>query len=264
MPLSPRRATHRRRACWDDKAMTALRGEKPDYATLLPGIEGIDLRGRSLRFAVLDDSRLFAADLVEAKLAEREASAKRAAGGSDSRLDKPRSWRARTSPPRSWRAHTSSARSWRARTSASRSWRARTLEGARLAGADLARRAAGGRGPLRRAAGGRGPPRRAAGRRGPRLRAAGGRGPRRRAAGGRGPPRRAAGRRGPPLRAAGGRGPPQRTSTRGRLVGSNHPCARRHPRAQLHCRDRCRKGGTLAGHRCDPRSGSARSRDGDA
>jgi uncharacterized protein YjbI with pentapeptide repeats len=49
---------------WDDKAMTNLRGGTAEVASALAGIEGVFLRGRSLRFAVLDGSRLYAADLI--------------------------------------------------------------------------------------------------------------------------------------------------------------------------------------------------------
>jgi uncharacterized protein YjbI with pentapeptide repeats len=55
---------------WDDKAMTVLRtvdsGE--EAAKALAGIEGVVLRRRSLRFAVLDESRLYDADLTGASL----------------------------------------------------------------------------------------------------------------------------------------------------------------------------------------------------
>ncbi len=74
---------------WDEKAMSILRmdrsklvtvlaqempGIDPDqavsltYAKAMAAIEGVFLRGRSLRFAVLDASRLCAADLIEARL----------------------------------------------------------------------------------------------------------------------------------------------------------------------------------------------------
>jgi uncharacterized protein YjbI with pentapeptide repeats len=55
---------------WDDKAMTVLRTDGGDYGTALAGIEGMVLRGRNLRFAVLDDSRLYAADLIGADLSK--------------------------------------------------------------------------------------------------------------------------------------------------------------------------------------------------
>jgi uncharacterized protein YjbI with pentapeptide repeats len=53
---------------WDDKVMVALRDEHPDYARLLPGIEGVNLIGRSLRFAELTLSRLYRADMAGADL----------------------------------------------------------------------------------------------------------------------------------------------------------------------------------------------------
>jgi hypothetical protein len=43
-----------------------LRAGGPEVATALAGIEGVVLRDRSLRFAVLDQSRLYAADLIGA------------------------------------------------------------------------------------------------------------------------------------------------------------------------------------------------------
>jgi uncharacterized protein YjbI with pentapeptide repeats len=60
---------------WDDKAMTDLRRSGADQAKLA-AIEGLVLRDRSLRFAVLDGSSLFAADLIGADL--RQASLVRA------------------------------------------------------------------------------------------------------------------------------------------------------------------------------------------
>ncbi len=53
---------------WDNSAMAALRAVGGDYKKALAGIEGVVLRGRNLRFAVLDDSRLYAADLIGADL----------------------------------------------------------------------------------------------------------------------------------------------------------------------------------------------------
>jgi uncharacterized protein YjbI with pentapeptide repeats len=54
-------------ALWDDKAMSDLRRGGADQAKLA-AVEGLVLRGRSLRFAVLDESSLFAADLIGADL----------------------------------------------------------------------------------------------------------------------------------------------------------------------------------------------------
>ncbi|HXA23139.1 MAG TPA: hypothetical protein VNW90_12645 [Acetobacteraceae bacterium] len=45
---------------WDDKAMSNLRAGGSEVATALAGIQGVDLRERSLRFAVLDESQLYA------------------------------------------------------------------------------------------------------------------------------------------------------------------------------------------------------------
>jgi uncharacterized protein YjbI with pentapeptide repeats len=53
---------------WDAKAMADLHSTGAEPAKALAGIEGVVLRGRSLRFAVLDASRLYAADLVGADL----------------------------------------------------------------------------------------------------------------------------------------------------------------------------------------------------
>jgi uncharacterized protein YjbI with pentapeptide repeats len=55
---------------WDDKAMAVLRTDDVDYTDALAGIEGVVLRGRNLRFAVLDESRLYAADLIGADLSK--------------------------------------------------------------------------------------------------------------------------------------------------------------------------------------------------
>jgi Pentapeptide repeats (8 copies) len=52
---------------WDDKAMADLRRSGADQAKLA-AIEGLVLRDRSLRFAVLDESSLLAADLIGADL----------------------------------------------------------------------------------------------------------------------------------------------------------------------------------------------------
>ena len=53
---------------WDDKAMVDLRVGGPERARDLAAIEGLVLRNRSLRFAVLEDSSLFVADLSGADL----------------------------------------------------------------------------------------------------------------------------------------------------------------------------------------------------
>jgi uncharacterized protein YjbI with pentapeptide repeats len=54
---------------WDDKAMAELHaGSSTEQTKALAGIEGLVLRDRSLRFAVLDESRLYAADLSGADL----------------------------------------------------------------------------------------------------------------------------------------------------------------------------------------------------
>jgi len=52
---------------WDEKAMADLLRGGADQVKLA-AIEGLVLRDRSLRFAILDDSRLFAADLIGADL----------------------------------------------------------------------------------------------------------------------------------------------------------------------------------------------------
>ena len=53
---------------WDDKAVAELRTGAPERAKMLPNLEGVELRGRSLRFIVLDESRLYAADITGADL----------------------------------------------------------------------------------------------------------------------------------------------------------------------------------------------------
>jgi len=53
---------------WDEKAMTSLRTGGPETAKELAGIEGVVLTDRSLRFAVLAQSRLYAANLIGANL----------------------------------------------------------------------------------------------------------------------------------------------------------------------------------------------------
>jgi uncharacterized protein YjbI with pentapeptide repeats len=53
---------------WDEKAVAELRKGTPDPGKLLPNLEGVFLRARSLRFALLDESRLYAADLIDADL----------------------------------------------------------------------------------------------------------------------------------------------------------------------------------------------------
>jgi len=55
---------------WDNKAMAALRSDGVDHAEALAGIEGVVLRERNLRFSVLDDSRLYGADLTGADLSK--------------------------------------------------------------------------------------------------------------------------------------------------------------------------------------------------
>jgi hypothetical protein len=53
---------------WDDKAIVDLRSGSTEQAKSLAAIEGLVLRNRSLRFAVLDESSLFASDLSGADL----------------------------------------------------------------------------------------------------------------------------------------------------------------------------------------------------
>ena len=53
---------------WESKAMADLRGAEAERAKALAGIEGMVLRDRSLRFAELVASRLYAADLAGADL----------------------------------------------------------------------------------------------------------------------------------------------------------------------------------------------------
>jgi uncharacterized protein YjbI with pentapeptide repeats len=53
---------------WESKAMADLRAPGAELAKALAGIEGLVLRYRSLRFAVLNESRLYAADLEGADL----------------------------------------------------------------------------------------------------------------------------------------------------------------------------------------------------
>jgi len=53
---------------WDNKAIVEMRAGSADQTQSLASIEGVVLRDRSLRFAVLDESRLFAADLQRADL----------------------------------------------------------------------------------------------------------------------------------------------------------------------------------------------------
>jgi uncharacterized protein YjbI with pentapeptide repeats len=53
---------------WDPKAVAELRSGKSDTLDLASAFEGIDLRNRSLRFAVLDGSFLAAADMTNADL----------------------------------------------------------------------------------------------------------------------------------------------------------------------------------------------------
>jgi len=53
---------------WDEKAIVDLRRASTDLANALAAIEGLVLRDRSLRFAVLDESLLLSADLTGADL----------------------------------------------------------------------------------------------------------------------------------------------------------------------------------------------------
>lgn len=53
---------------WDDKAIVAMRAGNADQIQSLASIEGVVLRDRSFRFAALDESRLFAADLSRSDL----------------------------------------------------------------------------------------------------------------------------------------------------------------------------------------------------
>jgi uncharacterized protein YjbI with pentapeptide repeats len=53
---------------WDSKAMVDLRAPGAELTKSLAGIEGLVLRDRSLRFAVLEGSRLYAADLAGSDL----------------------------------------------------------------------------------------------------------------------------------------------------------------------------------------------------
>jgi uncharacterized protein YjbI with pentapeptide repeats len=53
---------------WDDKAIADLRAGRADRMKALATIEGVVLRGRSLRFAVMQGSSLFGADLNGADL----------------------------------------------------------------------------------------------------------------------------------------------------------------------------------------------------
>jgi uncharacterized protein YjbI with pentapeptide repeats len=53
---------------WDEKAMVELRTGSLGREKALAGIEGVELQDRSLRFAMLDGSRLYAADLFGADL----------------------------------------------------------------------------------------------------------------------------------------------------------------------------------------------------
>ena len=53
---------------WDNGAMARLRAGGADTGKPLTGVDGLVLRGRSLRFAVLNDSRLYEADLGGAQL----------------------------------------------------------------------------------------------------------------------------------------------------------------------------------------------------
>lgn len=53
---------------WDDKAIVELRSGSSEKAKALAAVEGLVLRDRSFRFAALDESSLFAADLTGADL----------------------------------------------------------------------------------------------------------------------------------------------------------------------------------------------------
>jgi hypothetical protein len=57
---------------WKPEGIVALRTENTDTAATLAALEGVFLRGRVLRFADLDDSRLYAADLRGADLSNAE------------------------------------------------------------------------------------------------------------------------------------------------------------------------------------------------
>jgi len=53
---------------WDEKAVAELRAGTSNPGKALAAIEGVELRRRSLRFAVFEESRLYAADLIGADL----------------------------------------------------------------------------------------------------------------------------------------------------------------------------------------------------
>jgi uncharacterized protein YjbI with pentapeptide repeats len=53
---------------WDDKAMIELRTGGADRTKVLAAIEGVQLRGRSLMFAVLTQSRLYGAEMLGVEL----------------------------------------------------------------------------------------------------------------------------------------------------------------------------------------------------
>jgi uncharacterized protein YjbI with pentapeptide repeats len=55
---------------WDARAMSAMGTEASEYQGTPAGIDGVVLRERNLRFAVLDESRLYAADLTGADLSK--------------------------------------------------------------------------------------------------------------------------------------------------------------------------------------------------
>ena len=55
---------------WDDKRMVDLRADGEDRAKALAAVEGVELIGRSLRFAVLTESRLYAADMADIDLSK--------------------------------------------------------------------------------------------------------------------------------------------------------------------------------------------------
>jgi uncharacterized protein YjbI with pentapeptide repeats len=53
---------------WDERAMSVLRAAATVIPSVPAGIDGVDLDGRSLRFAVLNESRLYAAHLFRTDL----------------------------------------------------------------------------------------------------------------------------------------------------------------------------------------------------
>jgi uncharacterized protein YjbI with pentapeptide repeats len=69
---------------WDDKSIVALRSDEQDKRKAQAAIEGLVLRARSLRFATLDQSSLFAADLTGADLRKASLNAARMSGATAS------------------------------------------------------------------------------------------------------------------------------------------------------------------------------------